>query len=72
MTKADLKSITDLVWREKLVFAPLAAVVLWMGIYPTSFIDIMSASVENLIDNYDAALAASEGGVTLAGLWPGR
>ncbi len=72
MTKTDLKSIGDLVWREKLVFAPLVAVVFWMGIYPASFIDIMSASVENLIDNYNAALAASEGGVSLAGLWPGR
>jgi NADH-quinone oxidoreductase subunit M len=72
MTKADLKSIADLVWREKLVFAPLVAVVLWMGIYPASFIDVFAASVENLIDNYDAALAASEGGVSLAGLWPGR
>jgi len=61
MTKSDLKSIADLVWRERVVFAPLVAVVLWMGIYPSSFIDVMAASITNLIDNYDAALAAAAG-----------
>ena len=71
MTKVDLKSITDLVWREKVVFAPLIAVVFWMGIYPASFIDVMSASISNLIDNYNVALAAAEGN-SVAGLWPGK
>ena len=71
MTKVDLKSITDLVWREKVVFAPLIAVVFWMGIYPASFIDVMSASISNLIDNYNTALAAAEGN-SVAGLWPGK
>jgi NADH-quinone oxidoreductase subunit M len=61
MTKADLKSIADLLWREKVVFAPLAAIVLWMGIYPMSFIDIMAPSIGNLIDNYNVALAAAGG-----------
>jgi NADH-quinone oxidoreductase subunit M len=59
MTKADLKSIADLVWKEKVVFAPLVAIVFWMGIYPASFIDIMAASIGNLIDNYNTALAAA-------------
>jgi NADH-quinone oxidoreductase subunit M len=59
MTKADLKTISDLMWQEKVVFAPLIAVVLWMGIYPNSFIDIMAASVTNLIDNYNTAVAAA-------------
>ena len=71
MTKVDLKSINDLVWREKVVFAPLIALVFWMGIYPASFIDVMSASISNLIDNYNAALAAAEGN-SVAGLWPGK
>jgi len=59
MTKADLKSIADLAWRERVVFAPLVAIVLWMGLYPSSFIDVMAASVGNLIDNYNTALAAA-------------
>jgi len=41
------------------VFAPLVAIVLWMGLYPSSFIDVMAASVGNLIDNYNTALAAA-------------
>ncbi len=59
MTKADLKTISDLMWQEKVVFAPLIAVVLWMGLYPASFIDIFAASVTNLIDNYNMAVAAA-------------
>ncbi len=75
MTKTDLKSILDLTWREKAVFAPLIAVVFWMGIYPMSFIDVMSASIENLIGNYQASLAAAglePGGLSLAALWQGK
>jgi NADH-quinone oxidoreductase subunit M len=59
MTKADLKAISDLAWKERVVFAPLVAIVFWMGIYPASFIDIFAASVSNLIDNYNTALAAA-------------
>jgi NADH-quinone oxidoreductase subunit M len=68
MTKADLKTIGDLVWKERVVFAPLIAVVLWMGIYPASFIDIMAASISNLIDNYNTALAAAGQGPESASL----
>jgi NADH-quinone oxidoreductase subunit M len=60
MTKEDLKSIVDLSPREIFQFAPLLLLVFWMGIYPTSFIDPMSASVANLIENYNAALAAAD------------
>ena len=49
----------------------MIVIVFWMGIYPASFIDVMSASVTNLIDNYNTALAASEAR-SLAGFWPGR
>jgi NADH-quinone oxidoreductase subunit M len=69
MTKEDLRTILDINWREKAIFAPLVAVVLWMGIYPMSFIDVMAASVANVIDNYEAALAAADG-PSLAAIWP--
>ena len=75
MTKADLRSIADLVWKERVVFAPLIAVVLWMGIYPVSFIDVFAASVTNLIDNYNTALAAAAAasdGASLAGAEMGQ
>ncbi len=59
MTKDDLWSITDLNRREALVFAPLIVMTFWMGIYPMPFLDIMAVSVENLVQNYEAALAAA-------------
>jgi NADH-quinone oxidoreductase subunit M len=58
--KPDLKSLLDVSWREKLVFAPLIALVFWMGIYPSSFIDIMAPSVEKLIGDFQADIAAAE------------
>jgi NADH-quinone oxidoreductase subunit M len=72
MTKEDLFSILDMNWREKAVFAPLILMVFWMGLYPPSFLDVMSASVENLIVNYETALAASGGGPDTAVLALGR
>ncbi len=72
MTKEDLKSIWDLNRREVLVFAPLVVLVFWMGLYPAPFLDIMSASVENLIEDHETSLAAAEGGRTLTAIWPGK
>ena len=59
LTKPDLKSMLDLNAREVLVFAPLIVMVFWMGVYPVSFLDVMSVSVNNLIENYEASLAAA-------------
>jgi NADH-quinone oxidoreductase subunit M len=50
-----LKDIVDLDRREILVFAPLAVLVLWIGIYPAPFLDAIHASVVGLIDQYEAA-----------------
>jgi NADH-quinone oxidoreductase subunit M len=74
MSIDKLKTILDMSWREHAVFAPLLVVVFWMGIYPMSFIDVMAASIENLIDNHQVALAATEaeGLNSLAFFWSGR
>ena len=64
--KADLKAIVDLNRREVLVFAPLILVVLWMGLYPAPFLDVMHASVESLIEPFEQARAAASG-VAVAG-----
>jgi len=61
LTKESLKGILDLEPREVLVFAPIVLVVFWMGIYPSSFLDAMAVSVDNLINSYEAALAVHEG-----------
>lgn len=46
----DNKKMMDLTAREKLIFAPLIAVVIWMGVYPESFLKPMRASVSQLIE----------------------
>lgn len=55
----DLKNILDLSLREKAIFAPIMIVVLWMGIYPKSFLDVFSPSVEALVNRYQSAQLAS-------------
>ena len=66
LTKEDLKTMTDLSRREIAVFAPLVAATLWMGIWPEPFLDVLHASVANLIENYEVALKAANA-VTVAG-----
>ena len=71
MTKPDIKAFLDLNMREVAIFVPLIAIMLWMGIYPSSFIDVMAASVSNTLENYHAALAAAnQEPPSLAWLWP--
>ncbi len=61
LTKANLKDILDLSPREVVVFSPLALLVIWMGIYPMPFLDIMHESVTKLVNDFELARAASEG-----------
>ncbi|NQV44327.1 MAG: NADH-quinone oxidoreductase subunit M [Rhodospirillales bacterium] len=60
LTKENLLSIADLSPREILIFAPLAIITIWMGIYPPAFLDFMHVSVQNLIDQVEAARAAAD------------
>ncbi len=49
LVKEDLKDILDLSGREKLIFAPLIILVLWMGIYPRPFLSAIEPALQNLI-----------------------
>ncbi|GER08407.1 hypothetical protein JCM17843_27170 [Kordiimonadales bacterium JCM 17843] len=49
LLKEDLKAMVDLNGREIAIFAPLIAVVLWMGFYPKPFFDVINPSVEALL-----------------------
>ncbi|HTZ34402.1 MAG TPA: NADH-quinone oxidoreductase subunit M [Stellaceae bacterium] len=60
ITRDDLRNILDMSPREKAVFAPLLAIVLWMGVYPTSFLGPIRASVEHLVQQVSAAQAAGQ------------
>ena len=59
LTKDSLKGMLDLSPREMAIFAPLVVLVLWMGIYPSSFLDVMHASVDNLVARVQLAANAS-------------
>lgn len=60
LVKDDLKNIMDVGRREIAIFAPLIAVALWMGIYPEPFLNVMHASVDNLMAQHELALNASK------------
>ncbi|WP_300547544.1 NADH-quinone oxidoreductase subunit M [Roseovarius sp.] len=56
LIKESLKSITDMTTRERVIFAPLVAMTLLLGVYPALVTDIIGPSVEALITNYETAL----------------
>jgi NADH-quinone oxidoreductase subunit M len=56
LTKDSLKAILDMGPREVAVFAPLVLIALWMGVYPSSFLDPIAPSVDKLISDYQAAI----------------
>jgi NADH-quinone oxidoreductase subunit M len=59
ITREDLRNILDLSRREVLVFAPLIALVLWMGIYPSTFITPIRPAVERVAQRFDEARRAA-------------
>jgi len=60
ITRDDLRGILDLSLREKLIFAPLLLLVLWMGVYPASFLGPIRASVDHLVAQVNAANGATQ------------
>ena len=60
LLKESLKSITDMDAREKAIFAPLVAMTLLLGVYPSLVTDVIGPSVEALINTYHAALSAGQ------------
>jgi len=60
LEKPSLRAITDVSPREAAILLPLVALTLLFGFYPAPLLDVTSASVANLVENYNAALAAAE------------
>jgi NADH-quinone oxidoreductase subunit M len=58
LVKEALKSITDMTGREKAIFAPLIAMTLILGVYPSLVTDKIGPSVAALVADYHAALPA--------------
>jgi NADH-quinone oxidoreductase subunit M len=59
ITRDDVRAMFDLTPREKAVFAPLLLLVLWMGVYPNSFLGPIRASVDHLVHQIHAAQQAA-------------
>jgi len=51
VANAQVKALTDIDSRELLMLSLLAAAVLWMGVYPKPFTDVMHASVTQLLQH---------------------
>ncbi|MGQ2969614.1 NADH-quinone oxidoreductase subunit M [Rhizobium sp. TH135] len=60
LEKESLKAMLDLNAREKLVLYPLIALTIFFGVYPAPILDATAASVDNLVNNYSAALQAAQ------------
>jgi NADH-quinone oxidoreductase subunit M len=66
LIKESLKTIKDMSRREKLIFVPLVAAMLVLGVYPALVLDTIGPSVAALIDHTEAALAAAEAAAAVA------
>ena len=51
-------SIKDLTFRESLTLFPLVALTILFGVYPKPVLDMSAASVQQLVNNYNAAVTA--------------
>src|SRR5437764_848373 len=66
LTRPSLARIMDLDYREVITLAPLAALVLFFGIYPKPVLDLSAASVTQLFSHYQQALAPARPGPLLS------
>ena len=57
---ADAAGMKDIDAREMWLLAPIAAAVLWMGVYPESFLRPMRADIGRLLERVERATPASD------------
>ncbi|GGG26271.1 NADH-quinone oxidoreductase subunit M [Caldovatus sediminis] len=58
--REDIRGLLDMSPREHAVFAPLVLLVLWMGVYPQSFLSFFEVSVAALVQQHEAAVGAAQ------------
>lgn len=59
LDKKDVKEMSDLTAREIVIFIPLVVFVLWMGVYPKTFLGPIGTSIDTLLSNAQSQIAAS-------------
>jgi NADH-quinone oxidoreductase subunit M len=62
---ADAAAMPDLNWRESVSLGAIAAVVLWMGVYPESFLAPMRGDVGTLIARVERAAPPGDAGLVV-------
>ncbi len=50
ITHPENEQLSDLSWRERLVFAPLLILIFWMGAFPQPLLDRMQPSLDHMLD----------------------
>jgi NADH-quinone oxidoreductase subunit M len=59
--KPALAGIKDIGWRESIIFAPLVVLTILLGVAPQPVLNVSAASVTQLLDRYQRAVAAAQG-----------
>jgi len=55
VTHEENKGLKDMSWREIAILVPLLILILWIGLYPRPFFQIMEPSVSQLLETLQAA-----------------
>jgi NADH-quinone oxidoreductase subunit M len=59
LEKPALRTISDMTYREVVVFAPLVILTVLLGFYPAPILDVTAVSVKNLVSGYESAIKAA-------------
>ena len=62
IVSAEVEAMERINRREIVIFAPLTVLVLWLGVYPASLLDVMATSILIVLDS-----AAAGGAIMIAG-----
>ena len=57
LDKADVRAMPDLNAREWVMFVPLLVFVFWIGIYPTTFRDVYSPTIEKVLSEFQSQVS---------------
>ena len=66
--KPAMAGIKDIGLREAVIFAPLVALTILLGVAPKPLLDMSATSVAQLLDNYNHAIAANKAATKTAEL----
>jgi NADH-quinone oxidoreductase subunit M len=67
-TTEENAKLTDLNGRERLVLAPLVALIFWIGLYPAPFLSRMEPALDHMAREYTAKIRASDANPDVRGV----